>query len=152
MYDSYKYSAKLVVLVVHKLQSKLPKWAEEHFKKDYEVLGWDLLFNKIAVCVAHLIQTWGEWQVFCAAIRPVNKSAIPPTLVNGETNDRRRFLSFWSNIQNECVVKHFSVIFTRYLALEAMDLIIWICLVFEIIQKEVLYLISTVNICDFLTT
>jgi hypothetical protein len=57
MYDSYKYSAKLVMLVVHKLQSKLPKWAEEHFKKDNEVLSWDLLFNKTAVCVAHLIQT-----------------------------------------------------------------------------------------------
>jgi hypothetical protein len=52
MYDSYKYSAKLVTFVAHKLQSKLPKWAEEHFKKDYAVLRWDLLFNKTAVFVA----------------------------------------------------------------------------------------------------
>jgi len=36
----------------------------EHFKKDYKVLCWDLLFNKSVVSVAHLIQTWGEWQVF----------------------------------------------------------------------------------------
>jgi hypothetical protein len=57
LHGSYKYSAKLVTNVVHKLQSKLPKWAEEHFKKDYKVLCWDLLFNKSAVCVAHLIQT-----------------------------------------------------------------------------------------------
>jgi hypothetical protein len=83
------------MFVVHKLQSKLPKWAEEHFKKDYEVLRWDLLFNKTAVCVARLIQTWGEWQVFVDVVRPVNKSVISPDPVIGETNDEIFCLTFF---------------------------------------------------------
>jgi hypothetical protein len=29
---------------------------EEHFKKDYKVLSWDLPFNKTAVCVVRLIR------------------------------------------------------------------------------------------------
>lgn len=60
--------------------------------------------------------------MFEAAVRPVNKSVISPTLVNGETNDRRRFLSFWFNIQSGRMMIPFSVLFTRYLALEALDL------------------------------
>lgn len=45
--------------------------------------------------------------MFGAAVRPVNKSVISPTLADGEINDRRHFLSFWFNIQNGQMMKTF---------------------------------------------
>jgi hypothetical protein len=46
--------------------------------------------------------------VFGAVIRPLNKSVISPTLVNGEINDKRRFLSLWLNVQHGQMMKAFS--------------------------------------------